>query len=83
MENSIDYYKWKLKKLKMIVDLCAPDTAQTHEEMHPTAAISAVTEMNKMQGHYIKTEADHESEQELKSISLLLKELKAKHEKDY
>lgn len=83
MSKSIDYYNWKLNKLKMIIELCAPDDAGAHDEIHASGAIAAIAEMNKMQGHYMKSEADHQSEQELKSISTLLSDLKKKHECDY
>lgn len=43
---------WKLKKLMHVIELSAPDSARHHKEINATAAISAIAETNKMQGHY-------------------------------
>ncbi|WP_342227999.1 hypothetical protein [Rickettsiella endosymbiont of Rhagonycha lignosa] len=44
-------YAWKLKKLKQIVDTFIHDEASLTSQEVRTALI-AISEMNKMQGHY-------------------------------
>lgn len=43
-------YEWKLNKLKQIVDTFIKDEALTPTEVR--TALLAISEMNKMQGHY-------------------------------
>lgn len=42
----------KIKTLKTIIDLAVPKDAEFIAQTHPGAAISAIAESNKMQGHY-------------------------------
>jgi len=83
METKEEYYDWKIRKLRMIIDLCAPDDATHKDEIYAPGAISAIAEMNKMQGHYMKCEYERDKDEELNVISSMLKELKTKNEKDY
>jgi phage terminase small subunit len=45
-------FDYKIKKLKQIVELSVPSEAITKEDINASAAISAISELNKMQGHY-------------------------------
>jgi phage terminase small subunit len=45
-------FDYKIKKLKQIVELSVPSEAANKEEINANAAISAISELNKMQGHY-------------------------------
>ena len=44
--------KWKMEKLKEIVERCMAGDADKDGKLHPSGAIGAISELNKMQGHY-------------------------------
>lgn len=72
----------KLDKLWHIATLSAPDTATHFDEMDGRTAISAINEMNKMQGHHMPTQvtlSEINTEEEKKR----LEELQKEHKKDY
>jgi hypothetical protein len=63
MEKSMTDLEWKIKKLKRIADVAMPDSFNNLDDfekklINPNASISAVAELNKMQGDYapVKTE---------------------------
>lgn len=51
-ENDFDIsFEWKIKKLKRIIDLVSDDLAQVVTPAQARAAIQAIAELNKMEGH--------------------------------
>ena len=48
-------FGWKVKKLSTIVEASVGDTPETVDKRHAGNAISAISELNKMQGHHAPT----------------------------
>jgi hypothetical protein len=47
------FYGWKIHKLVNLINICTPDcTDITKDDINANATISAIAELNKMQGHY-------------------------------
>lgn len=74
---------WKLDQLKKVVE-CAFDgraRQNEHSEIDPKAAIAAISEMNKMQGHHAPTEVKNSSTHGLDMEQF--KALCEQHRKEY
>jgi phage terminase small subunit len=84
---------WKIQKLKKIIDICIPDTAKSRNDLYTKGAIAAISELNKMQGHYapersISSSINRElglnmEVDDLKISEEILEELNKKYKKDY
>lgn len=62
-------FDYKLKKLGKIIELCVDDAAQTFDDIKPQFAISAISECNKMQGHYAPDKSINQNVGEDKDIT--------------
>lgn len=81
MENKLEIdIEWKFKKLKKIIDLCVPDEPDISSEINPSVAISAIAELNKMQGHYAPSKSENINHN---SDESKVKELIEKYKKHY
>ena len=83
-----DNFTWKLSKLKKIIDLCVPEESVVGDQINPSPAISAIAEMNRMEGDYFserqqdKKTTDEEMEK-VKEYSEELTRLYEEQKKDY
>jgi phage terminase small subunit len=78
MEEKLDITaEWKMKVLKDCIDGCMNGEA-SEKKIHPSGVVSAVAELNKMQGHYApeKSEIKHD-------IGHKTAELIQQYEKDF
>jgi phage terminase small subunit len=83
-------YDWKVKKLKNVIDKCMPQEIP-HAPLplnatQPQTAVSAISELNKMQGHYAPVKqisVNFNNDADLKATQELTNLLIAKHESDY
>lgn len=79
-------FDWKVKKLKKIIELTVPDDAENKSEINASAAISAIAETNKMQGHYSAEKiitTNLNADIDVKKVHDLTIELELKYKKDY
>lgn len=74
---------WKMGKLKKIVDLCAPDSAVHKDDIDAKPAISAIAELNKMQGHYSKESGDGPTDEEIAAAKAVLDAAVMARKKEY
>ena len=75
-------FEQKISKLKQITYLAVPDDAITIKDTFPNAAVQAIAEANKMQGHYSAEKIQQVNvnvDADLKQIDDLMKE----YEKEY
>jgi|HubBroStandDraft_1064217.scaffolds.fasta_scaffold00305_24 hypothetical protein len=75
-------FEWKLRQLKELVERALPE----HNREFSTAAISAIAEMNKMQGHYAPDKtvsATMTVDADFTILSELMDKLLLTYEKDY
>ena len=79
-------FEWKINKLKNIIELCADKKATSHKDINPTAAIAAISELNKMQGHYsaekhVNTNINIDTD--LDAAKEYIEELQLKYKREY
>jgi hypothetical protein len=78
--------EWKLRKLKLIVDLCVPDLAARKEEINASGGLNAIAEINKMQGEYPaekKQVMNLNMDADIGTITKMVNELIDKNQKEY
>ena len=77
-ELKIDF-EWKMRKLKLAVDYSIPEnepiTDDDYSRMNLRAGISAISEMNKMQGDYAPVKMDNTHRVDEEKIEEIRKEL--------
>jgi len=78
-------FMWKIQKLKRAIELCMPDYEENHKNCNMTALISAINEMNRMQGHHAaeKRVIENKDKGDIEAVHEILDELKEKYKKDY
>lgn len=79
-------FDWKIKKLKKIAELCVSDDAVHIDQINPTAATGAISELNKMQGHHSAEKHLNVSmnvDTDLQTIQSMMQDLLEKNEKEY
>ena len=88
MENLQATFEWKVKKLVELVELCTPSTAESHKDTNPGSTISAISELNKMQGHYapdrsVTASLNIEGDPEIECVRETMEEIFLQWEKDF
>jgi hypothetical protein len=88
MENLQSTFEWKVKKLVELVELCTPSDAETHKETNPGSTISAISELNKMQGHYapdrtVNANMNIESDPSIECVRETMEEIFLSWERDF
>lgn len=78
-------FEWKVKKLKNVVDRAIPDD-EIESDLAATVGISAIQELNKMQGHHsaekhVTTNLNVDTDVE--NVKTIMDGLIVKHEKTY
>lgn len=52
LEKADVTFDWKVKMLKSLIENCASGNNTKDDVIHPSGVVSAIAELNKMQGHY-------------------------------
>ena len=88
MENLQATFEWKVKKLVELVELCTPSNAENHKDTNPGSTISAISELNKMQGHYapdrsVNANMNIESDPAIECVRETMEEIFLQWERDF
>jgi hypothetical protein len=88
MENLQATFEWKVKKLVELVELCTPANAESHKDTNPVSTISAISELNKMQGHYapdrtVNANMNIESDPSIECVRETMEEIFLQWERDF
>jgi hypothetical protein len=75
-------YKYKLQKLKKVIDISIPDYA-TNTEQLDRMGLTALDIANKMQGHYLDDDRDKIPEYQKKIIKTVFEETFEKNKRDF
>lgn len=79
-------FDYKIQKLKLAVDRALPDDEKSEATINPQIGITAIAELNKMQGHYSAEKhinANLNTDTEISDIKELMDGLIAKHDKEF
>lgn len=78
-------FEWKVKKLKSVIDRAIPDD-EIESDLSASVGISAIQELNKMQGHHSaekRVNTNLNSDTDVENVKELMEGLIAKHDKSY
>lgn len=76
--------EWVLKKLVKVVDICIPESAEIQEHIKARDGIAALSEINKMEGYYLKEPpSDGPTEEEIAAAKKVLADAVEKHKRPY
>ena len=76
-------YEWKLGILKDVIERCAKGDATREGILHPSGIVSAVQELNKMQGHYKPEQIEQTNTHLISENEKLFLKLLEDHQKPY
>lgn len=73
----------KVKKLVKVVNLAIPDEAEHIKETAPREGIAAISELNKMEGHYAPEKRINANVDIIAAVDARVKEIEGEYEREY
>lgn len=89
LEKAGSTFQWKVDKLCMIAEACAPESAQSKEDVQASGAVAAIAELNRMEGHIAATKtlnlsfASKEGESIIQARDRFIEEMRQRKESEY